>query len=227
MVALFLLVFVFSFSIQAQQYSEQSFGAMKWRQIGPFRGGRVLAVTGVTGDPATFYFGAVAGGVWKTIDAGGTWKPVSDKEGITSVGAIAVSESDHNVVYVGTGEACIRGNITYGNGVYRSVDGGQSWQHLGLDDTRQIGRLIVDPKNPNRVFVAALGHAFGPNTERGVFRSLDGGKTWEKVLYKDDKTGAIDIQFDPSESEHALCRDVAGGAATVEHEQRRPGQRAI
>jgi photosystem II stability/assembly factor-like uncharacterized protein len=197
-VALFLLVFVFSFPIQAQQYSEQSFGAMKWRQIGPFRGGRVLAVTGVPGDPATFYFGAVAGGVWKTIDAGGTWKPVSDKDGITSVGAIAVSESDHNVVYVGTGEACIRGNITYGNGVYRSVDGGQSWQHLGLDDTRQIGRLIVDPKNSNRVFVAALGHAFGPNSERGVFRSLDGGKTWEKVLYKDDKTGAIDIQFDPA-----------------------------
>jgi photosystem II stability/assembly factor-like uncharacterized protein len=171
---------------------------MKWRQIGPFRGGRALAVTGVPGDPATFYFGAVAGGVWKTTDAGGTWKPISDHSGIASVGAIAVADSDHNVIYVGTGEACIRGNITYGNGVYRSIDGGQSWQHLGLDDTRQIGRLIVDPKNSNRVFVAALGHAFGPNSERGVFRSLDGGKTWEKVLYKDDQTGAIDIQFDPN-----------------------------
>jgi photosystem II stability/assembly factor-like uncharacterized protein len=198
LVAPFLLLVVLSLSIQARQYSEQAFGAMKWRQIGPFRGGRALAVSGVPGDPATFYFGAVAGGVWKTTDAGGTWKPISDKEGITSVGALAVSESDHNVIYVGTGEACIRGNITYGDGVYRSVDGGQSWQHVGLDDTRQIGRLIVDPKNPNRVFVAALGHAFGPNTERGVFRSLDGGKTWQKVLYKDDKTGAIDIQFDPA-----------------------------
>ena len=197
LLALVVIFCAFCFATQAQQYSEQSFAAMKWRQIGPFRGGRALAVTGVPGDPATFYFGAVAGGVWKTIDAGGTWKPVSDKDGITSVGAIAVSDSDHNVIYVGTGEACIRGNITYGNGVYRSVDAGQSWQHLGLDDTRQIGRVIVDPKNSNRVFVAALGHAFGPNTERGVFRTLDGGKTWEKVLYKDDKTGAIDIQFDP------------------------------
>jgi photosystem II stability/assembly factor-like uncharacterized protein len=196
--ALFLLLTVFSFVLPAQQYSEQTFSAMKWRQIGPFRGGRALAVSGVPGDPATFYFGAVAGGVWKTIDAGGTWKPISDKEGITSVGALAVSSSDHNVIYVGTGEACIRGNITYGNGVYRSVDAGQSWQHLGLEDTRQIGRVVIDPKNPNRVFVAALGHAFGSNTERGVFRTLDGGKTWEKVLYKDDKTGAIDIQFDPT-----------------------------
>ena len=195
--ALSLLVCNFSFVLMAQQYSESTFGAMRWRQVGPFRGGRALAVSGVPGDPATFYFGAVAGGVWKTTDAGGTWKPVSDKDGIVSVGAIAVSESDHNVIYVGTGEACVRGNITYGNGVYRSIDGGNSWQHLGLDDTRQIGRLIVDPKNPNRVFVAALGHAFGPNSERGVFRSVDGGKTWEKVLYKDDKTGAIDIEFDP------------------------------
>lgn len=191
-------VLLFSFSSFAQQYSEQSFGAMKWRLVGPFRGGRALAVSGVPGDPATFYFGAVAGGVWKTIDAGGTWKPISDHSGITSVGAIAVSQSDHNVIYVGTGEACIRGNITYGDGVYRSIDGGQSWQHLGLEDTRQIGRLIIDPKNPNRVFVAALGHAFGPNAERGVFRTLDGGKTWDKVLFVNDQTGAIDIQFDPN-----------------------------
>ena len=185
-------------NLNAQQYSQDSFAAMKWREIGPFRGGRALAVTGVPGDPSTFYFGAVAGGVWKTIDAGATWKPIADKAGITSVGAIAVSASDHNVLYVGTGEACIRGNITYGNGVFKTVDGGETWQHLGLDDTRHIGRLIVDPKNPNRVFVAALGHAFGPNEMRGVFRTLDGGKTWEKVLYKDEQTGAIDIQFDPN-----------------------------
>jgi photosystem II stability/assembly factor-like uncharacterized protein len=200
LIVLLAVCFLSNLTVHAQQYSESSFNAMKWRQVGPFRGGRALAVTGVPGDPATFYFGAVAGGVWKTIDAGGTWKPISDKEGITSVGAIAVSESDHNVIYAGTGEACIRGNITYGDGVYRSIDAGQSWQHLGLKDTRHIGRLIVDPKNPNRVFVAALGHAFGPNSERGVFRTLDGGKTWEKVLYKDDKTGAIDIQFDPNNS---------------------------
>ena len=199
--AVLFAVLLVSFAVPAQQFSEQTFGAMKWRQIGPFRGGRALAVSGVPGDPATFYFGAVAGGVWKTTDAGGTWKPIADSAGIVSVGALAVSQSDHNVIYVGSGEACIRGNITYGDGVYRSVDGGQSWQHLGLEDTRQIGRLIVDPKNANRVFVAALGHAFGPNAERGVFRTLDGGKTWEKVLFVNDQTGAIDVQFDPNNAQ--------------------------
>ena len=170
---------------------------MKWRQIGPFRGGRVVAVSGVAGDPATWYFGAVSGGVWKSTDAGDSWKPMFDAEKIASIGAIAVADSDHNIVYVGTGEACPRGNISYGDGVYKSVDAGHTWKNLGLKDTRQIGALIVHPKNPDIVLVAALGHAFGPNEERGVFRSADGGRTWTKVLYKDQDTGAIDVVFNP------------------------------
>ena len=179
------------------QFSETLYDGMKWRLIGPFRGGRVLAVTGVPGQPNTYYFGAVAGGVWKTTDGGASWKPMSDKEPFWSVGAIAVAPSNPSVIYVGTGEACIRGDISYGNGVWKSLDGGQTWQHVGLEDTRQIGRIFVDPHNPNIVFVAALGHAFGPNAERGVFRTTDGGTTWQKVLFKDDKTGAIDLSFDP------------------------------
>jgi photosystem II stability/assembly factor-like uncharacterized protein len=180
------------------QFSESLYDGMKWRLIGPFRGGRVLAVTGVPGQANTYYFGAVAGGVWKTTDGGASWQPMSDKEPFWSVGAIAVAPSNPSVVYVGTGEACIRGNITYGNGVWKSLDAGRTWQHVGLEDTRQIGRIFVDPHNPNIVFVAALGHAFGPNAERGVFRTTDGGASWQKVLYKDDKTGAIDLSFDPN-----------------------------
>ncbi len=172
--------------------------AMKWRQIGPFRGGRVTAVSGVPGDPTTWYFGAVAGGVWKSTDVGASWKPVFDAEGISSIGAIAVADSDPNVIYVGSGEACPRGNISYGDGMYKSVDAGRTWTHIGLKDSRHIGAVIVNPQNPDVVLVAALGHAFGPNEERGVFRSADGGKTWSKVLYKDKDTGAIDIVFDPA-----------------------------
>ena len=173
------------------------YGGMKWRLIGPFRGGRVLAVTGVTSQPNTYYMGAVAGGVWKTNDGGITWDPLFDKQSVSSIGAIAVSESDPNVVYAGTGEACIRGNISFGDGVYRSNDGGKSWSNIGLKDSRHIGKLIVHPTNPDVAFVAALGHAYGANTERGIFRTRDGGKNWEKVLYLDDRTGGIDIVFDP------------------------------
>ena len=150
---------------------------MKWRQIGPFRGGRVVAVSGVPGDPSTWYFGAVAGGVWKSTNAGNTWQPIFDEQKIASIGAIAVADSDRNVIYVGTGEACPRGNITYGDGVYKSTDAGKTWQHVGLRDTRHIGAVIVHPKNADIVLVAGLGHAFGPNEERGVFRSADGGRT--------------------------------------------------
>ncbi|HZT73057.1 MAG TPA: hypothetical protein VE996_05365 [Terriglobales bacterium] len=173
------------------------FGGLHWRLIGPFRGGRVLAVSGVPGNPLVFYFGAVAGGVWKTTDGGLSWQPQFQHEPVSSIGAIAVAPSNPNIIYVGTGEACIRGDISYGDGVWKSLDGGKTWRHMGLDDTQHIGRLIVDPHDPNRVFVAALGHAFGPNAERGVFRSLDGGQTWQKVLFKDDHTGAIDLSFDP------------------------------
>ena len=173
------------------------YGAMKWRLIGPFRGGRALAVTGVTSQPNTYYMGAVAGGVWKTNDGGITWDPLFDKQSVSSIGAIAVSESDPNVVYAGTGEACIRGNISFGDGVYRSNDGGKTWINVGLKDSQHIGKLIVHPTNPDTAFVAALGHAYGTNTERGIFRTRDGGKNWEKVLYLDDRTGGIDIVFDP------------------------------
>jgi photosystem II stability/assembly factor-like uncharacterized protein len=184
----------------ASQYNPSLFSGMKWREIGPFRGGRVEAVTGIPGNPNVFYFGAVAGGVWKTENGGVTWKPLFDKEPVASIGAIAVAPSDPNVIYVGTGEACIRSDISYGNGVYKSTDGGKTWTNVGLKDSRHIGAIIVDPQDPNIVFVAALGHAYGTNTERGVFRTADGGKTWQKVLYKDDKTGAIDVVFDPNNS---------------------------
>jgi photosystem II stability/assembly factor-like uncharacterized protein len=184
----------------AQTLKPDTLKGMKWRLVGPFRGGRVLAVAGVPGNANTYYFGSVAGGVWKTTSGGLSWTPIFDKEPVSSIGSIAVAPSDPNIIYVGTGEACIRGNISFGDGVYKSVDAGKTWTHLGLDDTRHIGSLIVDPHDPNIVFVAALGHAYGSNEERGVFRSTDGGKHWDKVLYKDDKTGAIDVTFDPDNS---------------------------
>jgi len=182
------------------QVDEKLFSAMRWRQVGPFRGGRVLAVTGVAGEPNVFYFGGASGGVWKTTDTGVTWQPVFDKQPIASIGAIAVAASDHNIIYVGSGEACIRGNISYGNGVYKSIDGGKTWKNVGLKDSRHIGGVIIDPKNPKIIFVAALGHAYGPNEERGIFRTTDGGATWQKVLYKDNKTGGISVVFDPNNS---------------------------
>jgi photosystem II stability/assembly factor-like uncharacterized protein len=173
------------------------FSGMKWRQIGPFRGGRVLAVSGVPGDPGSWYFGAVAGGLWKSTNGGNTWQPTFDQQQIASIGAIAVADSDHNVIYVGTGEACPRGDITYGDGVYKSLDAGKTWQHMGLKDTRHIGAIIVHPHNPDIVFVAALGHVFGPSDERGIYRSGDGGKTWQRVLFRDRDSGGIDVVFDP------------------------------
>jgi photosystem II stability/assembly factor-like uncharacterized protein len=190
-------ILVLGSCILAGQIDKSLLQGMNWRLVGPFRGGRVLAVTGVPENSNLYYFGAVAGGVWKTTDAGLTWNPLFDKQSVSSIGAIAVAKSDPNVIYVGTGEACIRGDISFGDGVYKSTDAGSTWSNIGLKDTRHIGRVIVHPTNPDIVFVAALGHAHGPNAERGVFRSLDGGKSWEKVLYKDENTGAIDITFDP------------------------------
>jgi len=180
--------------------SQDPWKGLQYRLVGPFRGGRVVAVAGVVGQNDVYYFGAVAGGVWKTTDGGLNWKPVFDKtKGASpSIGAIAVSESDPNVIYVGTGEACIRGNIVGGNGVYKSIDAGATWKFVGLRNTHAIGRLIVNPRNPDIAFVAALGHPFADNEERGIFRTQDGGKTWQKVLYKDAKTGGIDVVFDPT-----------------------------
>ena len=182
------------------QYDSRLFDSMRYRLVGPFRGGRVLAVEGVPGEPNVYYFGGVAGGVWKTTNGGGSWEPLFNNQSVSSIGSIAVSPSDHNVIYAGSGEACIRGDISYGDGVYKSLDGGSTWQNVGLKDSRHIGAVIVDPHNSDIVFVAALGHAYGPNNERGVFRTTDGGRNWTKVLYKDDKTGAIDIVFDPNNS---------------------------
>src|SRR2546423_3048907 len=184
---------------------EKLFRGMQWRQVGPFRGGRALAIEGIPGEPGVYYFGAVAGGVWKTTDGGANWAPLFDKESISSIGAIAVAPSDHNIVYVGTGEAAVRGNISYGNGVYKSVDAGRTWKNIGLKDTRHIGALIVDPTNPDIVLVAALGHIFGQNQERGIFRTTDGGKTWTRVLWKDQDTGGIDVVFDPQNSNVVLA----------------------
>ena len=173
-------------------------GGLKYRLIGPWRGGRALTAVGVPSEPNTYYFGAVAGGVWKTTNAGVTWTPLFDEQPVSSIGSIAVADSDPNIVYVGTGEACIRGNISHGDGMYKSVDGGKTWKHIGLRETQHIAKVIVHPRNPDIVLVAALGHVYGPNPERGVFRTTDGGKTWEKVLYKDEKAGGIDITFVPS-----------------------------
>jgi photosystem II stability/assembly factor-like uncharacterized protein len=176
---------------------DKLFKGMKYRLVGPFRGGRSLTAAGIPGDPTTYYFGATGGGVWKSTDGAMTWSPIFDKGGSGSIGSLAVANSDHNTIYVGTGEACIRGNISHGDGVYKSLDAGKTWKNTGLHDSRAIGKVIINPNNPDIVFVAALGHPFGPNTERGVFRTLDGGKTWDKVLYKDENTGAIDVAFDP------------------------------
>ena len=171
--------------------------ALHWRLVGPFRGGRAVAVAGDPSRPLVFYFGAVDGGVWKTANGGQTWSNVTDgRSDIASVGAIAVAPSDPNVIYVGAGEADWREDLTYGEGMWRSTDGGETWRHLGLADTRHIAAVRVDPANPDVVYVAAMGHAFGPNAMRGVFRSTDGGKTWSKVLYVDDSTGAIDLALD-------------------------------
>ncbi|HET7037652.1 MAG TPA: glycosyl hydrolase, partial [Thermomicrobiaceae bacterium] len=172
--------------------------SLDFRLIGPHRGGRVVAVAGHPSDPMTFYFGACAGGVWKTTDGGTYWRNVSDGYfGTAAVGALALAPSDPNVIYAGTGESAIRNNVSHGDGVYKSTDGGRSWVNVGLRDTRHIGRIAVHPENPDLVYVAAFGHAWGPNEERGVFRSRDGGSSWERVLYQSPRAGSHDISLDP------------------------------
>jgi photosystem II stability/assembly factor-like uncharacterized protein len=171
---------------------------MRWRNIGPHRASRTKALDGVPGKPHTFYIGVVNGGVWKTTDAGRTWAPIFDDQPTGSIGALAVAPSDPRIIYVGTGEAQQRPDLATGDGMYKSTDEGRTWTHLGLRDTQQIAQVVVDPKNPDRLFVAALGHPYGPNTERGIFRSVDGGRTFERVLYKDENTGGADVVLDPS-----------------------------
>src|SRR5215213_7592148 len=184
-------------NIHSARLDPNLYSGLRWRMIGPFRGGRVNAVSGVTGEPDTFYFGSVGGGVWKSLNSGRTWIPIFDANNVASIGAIAVSTTAQNTIYVGTGEPDMRDSIGYGDGVYKSTDAGKTWNHLGLENTKQIGRITVDPKNPNTVFVAALGNVYAPNPERGVYRSRDGGATWQKVLFKNDDLGAIDLAFDP------------------------------
>jgi photosystem II stability/assembly factor-like uncharacterized protein len=185
---------------QSPANSTDSLKVLQWRSIGPFRGGRSTAVAGVATQPMVYYFGGTGGGVWKTTDGGINWEPVSDGPvfGTGSVGAIGLSDSDPNTIYVGMGESPIRGNVSHGDGVYKSTDAGKNWKHIGLEDTRQISRIRVHPKNPDIVFVAAQGHVWGPNADRGVFRSKDGGKTWQKVLSRSDKAGACDLIIDPT-----------------------------
>ncbi|HWE46924.1 MAG TPA: hypothetical protein VG407_12940 [Caulobacteraceae bacterium] len=178
---------------------QDRFQALHWRSIGPFRGGRVLAVTGVPGEPEHFYFGAVNGGVWETINAGRTWAPISDSVPNGSVGALAVAPSNPKVLYLGTGEADMRSDIAQGIGAFKSTDGGKSWSPIGLKDSQAIGRILVDPRNPDVVLAAVLGHPYGPNPERGVYRSEDGGKTWTSVLNKGPDIGAIDMTFKPGD----------------------------
>ena len=216
------IVFLFPFALSAQQYDPAMYQELRWRMIGPFRGGRTVAISGVPGQPNVFYMAPNNGGVWKTTDYGRTWNPIFDVQANSaqpnnaplsgSIGALAVAPSNPNTIYVGSGEGLRRPDLSVGNGIYKSTDAGRTWQHLGqrnsaLRDAEQIGSILVDPKDANRVFVAALGHPYGPNAERGVYRSLDGGQTWQKILYKDDNTGAIDLVFDPRNS-HVIFADM-------------------
>src|ERR1043166_1286520 len=181
----FLLLVFFYLHINAQ-IDTSFFSEMKWRMIGPHRGGRTVGAVGVPQQPNVFYIGVNNGGVWKTTDYGRTWFSIFDDQPTGSIGDIVVSPSNPNVIYVGSGEGLQRPDLSVGDGIYKSIDGGKTWTHLGFNDAQQIGGMAIDPANENRVFVAVLGHPYGPNTERGVYRTLDGGKTWEKVLYKDE-----------------------------------------
>ena len=191
--SLCLLLSTFCATAWPQEISTSLFSGLSWRLIGPFRGGRAVAVTGVAGGGSTFYFGAVDGGIWKTTDAGTVWTPIFDGQGVASIGALDAAPSDPEILYAGTGESDIRSDLATGDGIYKSADGGKTWKNVGLRDTRQISRIVVSPRDPNLVFVAALGHAYGPNPERGVFRSADGGETWQHVLDCGPQVGAADL----------------------------------
>jgi photosystem II stability/assembly factor-like uncharacterized protein len=184
----------------AQEFDPKLYDSMRWRMIGPFRGGRTVGAVGIPSQPNVFFIGVNNGGVWKTTDYGMTWKPIFDDQPTGSVGALAVAPSNPDVIYVGSGEGLQRPDLSVGDGVYKSTDGGKTWKHMGLRDGQQIPAVLVDPRDADRVFVAVLGHPYGANAERGVFRSTDGGKSWKKILYKDENTGAVALAFDPSNS---------------------------
>jgi photosystem II stability/assembly factor-like uncharacterized protein len=195
---LLLLLAGLSLIVSAQNFDPKLYSALEWRSIGPNRGGRTVGAAGIAGQPNVFFIGVNNGGVWKTDDAGRTWNPIFDDQPTGSIGAIAVAPSNPNILYVGSGEGLQRPDLSVGDGIYKSSDGGKSWRHLGLRDGQQIPAVLVDPDNSDRLFVAVLGHPYGPNTERGVYRSTDGGQSFQQVLYKDDRTGAIDLAFDPT-----------------------------
>src|SRR4051794_18658377 len=195
--ALFVAFLFVPNSLFSQPVDASLYQSMRWRCIGPFRAGRTVGAVGIPQLPNTFYIGVNNGGVWKTDDAGRTWKPIFDDQPTGSIGDIAVAPSNPNVLYVGSGEGLQRPDLSTGDGMYKSLDAGKTWQHLGLRDGQQIGGIIVDPRDENRIFVAVLGHPYGPNPERGLYRSLNGGQSFERVLYKDDNTGAIQVGFDP------------------------------
>ncbi|HSB37157.1 MAG TPA: glycoside hydrolase, partial [Thermoanaerobaculia bacterium] len=194
----FALLGLFTLSAAAESFPPEVFRELRWRMIGPFRGGRTVAATGVRGQRGLFYIGACNGGVWKTTDYGRTWTPIFDGQPTQSIGSIAVAPSDPNVLYVGSGEGLQRPDLSVGDGVYRSTDAGRTWTRLGLRDGQQIPAIDVDPRDPRTLLVAVLGHPYGPNEERGVFRSTDGGATFRKVLYRDENTGAIALARDPA-----------------------------
>jgi photosystem II stability/assembly factor-like uncharacterized protein len=201
LVTVFIGLAVISSTAWAQPFDQKTYDCLRWRMIGPHRGGRTVGATGVPGQPNVFYIGVNNGGVWKTTDAGRTWRPIFDDQPTGSIGALAVAPSNPDIIYVGSGEGLQRPDLSTGDGMYKSVDGGKTWKHLGLSDGQQIAAVIVDPRNPDRVFVAVLGHPYGANEERGIFRSTNGGRTWDKVLYKDENTGASALAFDPSKPE--------------------------
>ncbi len=190
-----------------QTMDPELYGSLQYRHIGP-PGNRLAAVAGIPGDPNIYYAGAASGGLWKTTDGGTHWEPIFDDKEVSSVSALAVAASDPNVVWAGTGETFIRSNISIGNGIYKSTDAGKTWQHMGLEKTGRIGRIVIDPGNPDVVLAAAMGHCYGPQQDRGVFRTTDGGKTWKKVLYVDEDHGASDIAMDPEQPSHSFCRNV-------------------
>ncbi|HYT73956.1 MAG TPA: hypothetical protein VEL79_04335, partial [Vicinamibacterales bacterium] len=194
-----LATFSFAGAFQSPGAAVNPASAMHWRQIGPPRAGRARALSGVAGQPNLFYIGFDNGGMWRSTDYGSTWQPLFDRESTGSIGAIAVAPSDPNVIYVGSGAGVIRPDLATGNGVYKSTDAGKTWTHLGLPDSQMIAMIDVSPRDPNRVFVAVLGHPYGPNAERGIFRSTDGGKSFEKVLYKDEYTSGDDVRIDPGD----------------------------
>ena len=196
---LFSMIVFCSDTLMAQKIDPSAFSNLQYRMIGPFRASRTVGGVGVPAQPNVFYMGVNNGGVWKTDDYGRTWNPIFDSAPTGSVGDIAVSESNPNILYVGSGEGLHRPDLGVGDGIFKSVDGGKTWEHMGLKDVQQVGRLIVHPTDPNIVFVAGLGHPYGANEERGVFRTKNGGQTWEKVLYIDQHTGCIQVEFDPND----------------------------